>query len=276
MKRLYREMVRLLEQGRDFAVATIFDKVGSAPRSAGAKMVVRADGSIFGSIGGGRLEADAMRLAREALLARRTLVHAFDLTGKDVAAMDMICGGAGEVLIEFVDAKDGNNRIVCEAAAKILERGEKAWLITVLSEKPNGGGLARQQCLVGARQDPDRQGRLRSLHAGEAGRGAGENFHSCGSARRSALPGGSAASDRNGLSLRRRASVAAHCAVEPKRRLSDSGPGRPPGLRQSRAIPRARRDRSGRLVRQPAGSPDSTKTAIWSSSPEGTSTTESS
>jgi xanthine dehydrogenase accessory factor len=56
----------------------------------------------------------------------------------------------GEVLIEYVDAKDGNNRIVCAAAADVLERGAKAWLITVLSEKPNAGGLARRQCLVGA------------------------------------------------------------------------------------------------------------------------------
>jgi len=150
MKRLYREMVRLLEQGESFAVATIFDKVGSAPRSAGAKMLVRADGSIFGTIGGGRLEGDAMRLARESVAARRTLVHKFDLTGKDVAAMDMICGGVGEVLIEFVDANDRNNRIVCEAAADVLEGGAKAWLVTVLTEKPNAGSLARQQCLVGA------------------------------------------------------------------------------------------------------------------------------
>src|SRR5664280_2886050 len=145
MRRLYREMVRLLEQGESFAVATIFDKVGSVPRSAGAKMVVRADGSIFGSSGGGRLEADAMRLAKEAMLARRTLVHKFDLTGKDVAAMDMICGGVGEVLIEYIDAKDDNNRIVCGAAADVLERGAKAWLITALGEAP-AGGLATQQC----------------------------------------------------------------------------------------------------------------------------------
>jgi xanthine dehydrogenase accessory factor len=142
-------MVRLLEQGESFAVATIFDKVGSTPRSAGAKMLIRADGSIFGSIGGGRLEADAMRLAREALRAKHTLVQEFDLTGKDVAAMEMICGGTGEVLIAFVDASDDNNRIVCEAAVDVLERGAKAWLITVLSENP-AGGLARQQCLVGA------------------------------------------------------------------------------------------------------------------------------
>lgn len=150
MRRLYREMARLIEHGESFAVATIFDKVGSAPRSAGAKMVVRADGSIFGTIGGGRLEAHAMRLAREAIAARRTLVHKFDLTGKDVAAMDMICGGVGEVLIEYVDANDRNNRIVCGAAVDVLTRGAKAWLITVLSEKPDADGLVRQQCLVGA------------------------------------------------------------------------------------------------------------------------------
>jgi xanthine dehydrogenase accessory factor len=143
-------MVRLLAQGESFAVATIFDKVGSAPRSAGAKMLVRADGSLFGTIGGGRLEADAMRLAREAIAARRTVVHKFDLTGKDVAAMDMICGGVGEVLIEYVDANDQNNRIVCAAVADVVERGAKAWLITALSEKPDAGGLVRQQCLVGA------------------------------------------------------------------------------------------------------------------------------
>ena len=150
MRRLYREMARLSEHGESFAVATIFDKVGSAPRSAGAKMVVRADGSIFGTIGGGRLEADAVHLAKEAIAARRTLVHAFDLTGRDVAAMDMICGGVGEVLIEYVDANDQNNRILCAAAADVVERGAKAWLITALSEKPDAGGLVRQQCLVGA------------------------------------------------------------------------------------------------------------------------------
>ena len=221
MKRLYREMVRLLEQGESLAVATIFDKVGSAPRSAGAKMIVRTDGSIVGTIGGGRLEADAMRLAREALLARRSLVHKFDLTGKDVAAMDMICGGAGEVLIAFVDANDPNNRIVCAAAADVLERGAKAWLITMLSERPNGGGLATQQCLVDA--DKTLTGQvdcdpylLEKLVAGPAK----ISIHA------EAFDGqrflvGSAAADRNGVSLRRRTSIAAHCAVEPKRGLSD-------------------------------------------------------
>jgi xanthine dehydrogenase accessory factor len=147
-RKLFREMVRLLQSGESIAVATIFDNVGSAPRTNGAKMLVRADGSISGSIGGGRLEADAIRLALETLSARQTVIQRFDLTSKDAAGMDMICGGTGEVLIDFVDAADENRRRVYEAAADVYERGEKAWLVTILDKSPGGSALRRQQCLV--------------------------------------------------------------------------------------------------------------------------------
>ncbi len=49
MENLYETMVSLLERNENFAVATLFDKTGSAPRSDGAKMIVRADGSIAGT-----------------------------------------------------------------------------------------------------------------------------------------------------------------------------------------------------------------------------------
>jgi len=154
MRVLFNEMAKLVQEGVSFAVATIFDKTGSAPRTAGAKMVVRPDGSIVGTIGGGRLEADAIELAREALASRWTRIQSFDLTSKDAAAMDMICGGKGEILIDFVDAADESNRAVCQAADEILERKEKAWLITAL-----GRGMAsRQQCLV--RRDGTLVGKL--------------------------------------------------------------------------------------------------------------------
>jgi xanthine dehydrogenase accessory factor len=152
MKKLYRKMAELLQKRESFIVATIFDKTGSAPRTAGAKMVVRADDSIAGTIGGGRLEAEAMCLARKTLSSKQTVLQSFDLTGKDVAAMDMICGGKGELLLDFIDADDENNQIVYKAAAESLERGEKAWLITVLSKIADTSGLMRQQCLV----KPDR------------------------------------------------------------------------------------------------------------------------
>jgi xanthine dehydrogenase accessory factor len=147
-------MAKLLHNGDSFVVATLFDKTGSAPRTAGAKMLVRPDGSITGTIGGGRLEANATELAREAMASRRTTIQAFDLSGKDVAEMDMICGGKGEILIDFIDAADESNRAVCRAASEILENKEKAWLVTAF-----GKDLAsRQQCLV--RRDGTLVGRL--------------------------------------------------------------------------------------------------------------------
>ena len=146
--KLFRKMVGLLRNGESFAIATIFDNIGSAPRTNGAKMLVRADGSIAGSIGGGRLEADAIRSALETLSTKQTVIQLFDLSSQDAAGMDMICGGKGEVLIDFVDAGDENSRVVYEAAAEIYERGEKAWLITILDKSLCGFGLRRQQCLV--------------------------------------------------------------------------------------------------------------------------------
>jgi len=154
MRELFAAMAELLARGQSFVVATLFDKAGSAPRMAGAKMVVRPDGSLVGTIGGGRLEADAMRAASEVLAARRSTLQSFDLTSRDVAGTDMICGGRGEILLDFVDAADPASGAVCQAVLEVLARGDKAWLITALGQDLAG----RQQCLV--RRDGSLAGRL--------------------------------------------------------------------------------------------------------------------
>jgi len=148
MENLYRDIAGLLEKGESLVVATIFDTSGSAPRTAGAKMVMRADGSILGTIGGGRLEADAIHLAGKVFSTGKALTHAFDLTSQDIARTDMICGGRGEILIDFIDASDENTVKVYAEAAGAMERREKAWLITVLESLQGDAGLKRQQCLV--------------------------------------------------------------------------------------------------------------------------------
>lgn len=147
MKKLFREMANLLQNKESFVVATIFDQTGSAPRTAGAKMAVRSGGAIISTIGGGRLEADAIRLAGEAFQSGQMLIQPFDLVGKDVAEMDMICGGKGEILIDFIDAADDHNLQIYQAAAECMERREKAWLITAFHDASTVG-RGRQQCLV--------------------------------------------------------------------------------------------------------------------------------
>lgn len=148
MSGLHQKIKALLLQQESFVLATLIDRTGSMPRQAGTRMIVRADGSIFGTIGGGRLEAETLTVARELQHSRQTVILPFDLGGKDASAMDMICGGKGEVLIDFVDAADAANREVYMVAAAIMERREKAWFITGLQQEPGQTGIKRQICLV--------------------------------------------------------------------------------------------------------------------------------
>ncbi len=149
MKNLYNSMVDLLIKKENFVVATLFDKTGSAPRSDGAKMIVRADGSIIGTIGGGRLEAEAIELAKKMIPQQKSVIQLFDLTGKDAAESDMICGGKGEILIDFIDAADEINLAIYSAVVEIIENRGKGFLVTIL-DNPSAGkqGINRQQCLV--------------------------------------------------------------------------------------------------------------------------------
>ncbi len=141
-------MAELLRRGESFVVATVFDKTGSAPRSDGSKMVVRSNGSIIGSVGGGHLEADAIQLAEGVLQSKQPLIRSFALTGEDAEGMAMICGGQGKILLDYIDGNDQVNRVLFDEAAEILERGSKAWLVTALGDPKQNIVLARQQCLV--------------------------------------------------------------------------------------------------------------------------------
>lgn len=144
MKKFFRQLTDSLANRESLVVATIFDKSGSAPRTAGAKMAVRQSGILAGTIGGGRLEADAVRMAAEVFHSRQSVIQAFNLSGQDADGMDMICGGQGEILLDFVDAEDRNNLAIYQGICAALERREKAWLITALGT----AGPARQQCLI--------------------------------------------------------------------------------------------------------------------------------
>jgi len=145
LKRIFTEMAELLSRGQSFVVTTVFDQSGSAPRAAGAKMLIRIDGSIIGTIGGGRLEADVISKAADVLKSGKPAVHSFVLTGKDAADMDMICGGKGEVLLDFVDSSDRIKKDIYEEAAEIFHRHGIGWLITSMADKNNPQS---SQCLL--------------------------------------------------------------------------------------------------------------------------------
>jgi len=93
---LYEEMVRLSRQGDSFALATVTENSGSSPRKAGAKMLVRADGTTLGSVGGGRVEMETTLAARQALEDGNPRSLPFVLNEEHGYA----CGGGMTVYVE--------------------------------------------------------------------------------------------------------------------------------------------------------------------------------
>ncbi len=60
---IYEQAIRLIENNEDFAFATITSHSGSTPRETGAMMIVKNDSTIFGSVGGGSVEAECIKHA---------------------------------------------------------------------------------------------------------------------------------------------------------------------------------------------------------------------
>jgi xanthine dehydrogenase accessory factor len=97
---LYEEIVHLRKQGRRGAVATIVNVRGSIPSFKTAKMLVRDDGSIIGTIGGGCVEADVWQAARQVMESERPRTLSFDLNQDPKYDTGLVCGGTLEIFIE--------------------------------------------------------------------------------------------------------------------------------------------------------------------------------
>ncbi len=97
---LYEEIVRLRKDGRRGAVATIVNVRGSIPSFKTAKMLVRDDGSIVGTIGGGCVEAEVWQAAREVMESERPRTLTFDLNNDPKYDTGLVCGGTLEIFIE--------------------------------------------------------------------------------------------------------------------------------------------------------------------------------
>jgi xanthine dehydrogenase accessory factor len=97
---MYEEIVRLRKDGRRGAVATIVNVRGSIPSFKTAKMLVRDDGSIVGTIGGGCVEAEVWQAAREVMESEKPRTMTFDLNQDPKYDTGLVCGGTLEIFVE--------------------------------------------------------------------------------------------------------------------------------------------------------------------------------
>jgi xanthine dehydrogenase accessory factor len=97
---IYEQIVQLRQQGRRGAVATIVSAQGSIPSFKTAKMLVRDDGSIAGTIGGGCVEAEVWQAAREVMESEKPRTLTFNLNQNPKYDTGLVCGGTLDIFLE--------------------------------------------------------------------------------------------------------------------------------------------------------------------------------
>lgn len=131
---IYKECLELLNNKENFVIASIISSTGSTPRSKGTKMIIKEDGYIVGTIGGGIMEAKCIKVGMDAIKSRHSCVYEFNLDNKDAYKSEMVCGGSGELLISYIDCEDENNLSVFKKAVEAVESNKKGWIVTVIKE----------------------------------------------------------------------------------------------------------------------------------------------
>lgn len=93
----------LIDTEESFVIAKVVDTNGSTPRKKGACLLMRGNGTRYGTVGGGKLEAEVERIALETFKTRQSKLYRFRLKPEDQQGLDMRCGGDADVFVEYVD-----------------------------------------------------------------------------------------------------------------------------------------------------------------------------
>lgn len=132
--RIYEEAARMARAGIPGALAVVVDSSGSSPRKAGAKMIVRGDGSIQGTVGGGRVEAETIAAAIDAIGRGTPRTLSFSLTEEH----GFVCGGT---LLVYVEPLSSGPRLLVFGAGHVGRALAGAatfagFRVTVADERP--------------------------------------------------------------------------------------------------------------------------------------------
>lgn len=126
MRDVLPELQAWSKQGQLFAVATVVQTWGSAPRQAGSKMAVAADGRLVGSVSGGCVEASVIETAREVVTSRVPRLLHFGVADEAAWTVGLACGGSIDVFVDLPDAA------WLGAVTRVVEQEETAALVTVV------------------------------------------------------------------------------------------------------------------------------------------------
>jgi xanthine dehydrogenase accessory factor len=137
MKDVFEAIREVAASGRRGALATVVTTRGSTPGKTAMKLVVSADGSAAGSVGGGCLEASVADAARQVIDGADAHILTLHLTEKSVEDLGLICGGSVDVFVQPL----GPDPVWNEAVA-LRARAERGALVTRITGDAADGRLA--------------------------------------------------------------------------------------------------------------------------------------
>ena len=100
MKEFLTEINNWLAENRNFAVATVIQTWGSAPRPVGSSMFIDSDMNMMGSVSGGCVEGAVVRTALDVLSTQRPQLLSFGISDEEAWEVGLSCGGAIKVFVE--------------------------------------------------------------------------------------------------------------------------------------------------------------------------------
>ncbi len=100
MNKVILTLAQTLEAKQAAALATVIEVSGASPAKVGAKLLLRADGTMSGTVGGGKLEEAVLAECRKAMADGQARIAHYALTEQGTDAIGMLCGGDARVFIE--------------------------------------------------------------------------------------------------------------------------------------------------------------------------------
>ncbi|GAA3870195.1 XdhC family protein [Leifsonia kafniensis] len=156
MRDVLEVLTRSWQEGNIAGLATVVRTFESAPRSAGASMLVTDDGSVVGSVSGGCVEGAVYDLATEVIASGSPVLVRYGISDDDAFSVGLTCGGILDVFVEPVSRRtfgelDAVRQDIEDsrpvAVATVIEHPDADWLGRHLVVRPHGfeGNLGSEQ-----------------------------------------------------------------------------------------------------------------------------------
>lgn len=129
MRKWLREVARALASGQAVELVSVIEADGSTPRGAGAMLAVFPGGRTLGTIGGGNVEYEAQKLARQLLERGGSALRHFRFVQGDAASLGMVCGGDVTVHFQYLPAGDRTATAVLEDLIQASGGALDTWLV---------------------------------------------------------------------------------------------------------------------------------------------------